>query len=188
MAERGRPVSTDPTEIAVIALELFDRHGYSATTMDDVAQAAGVSRSTLFRYFPNKADLLWSKQDDYLNTFRRRLAEQPTDRGLLEAVLDAHSGEESAIDLRGIRELVRTVGDPEAFADAWRVHGRWQQVVIDYVAERQGLAVDSVEARATGSAIWAVIWAGVVSWAGSDEPAPHRFMDQARQAIRSVLE
>nr|WP_300337937.1 TetR/AcrR family transcriptional regulator [Actinomyces sp.] len=39
------------------ALELASQHGYEATTIDDVAAAAGVSRRTVFNYFSSKADL-----------------------------------------------------------------------------------------------------------------------------------
>lgn len=41
-----------------VALELFARDGYDAVTMDDVAAAAGISLSTLFRHVPGKEDLL----------------------------------------------------------------------------------------------------------------------------------
>ncbi|MDP9093001.1 MAG: TetR/AcrR family transcriptional regulator [Actinomycetota bacterium] len=40
------------------AVELFVEHGYEATTMDDIAQRAVVSRATAFTYFPKKEDLL----------------------------------------------------------------------------------------------------------------------------------
>lgn len=39
------------------ASELFFNRGFSAVTMEDIAQAAGVSRSTLYVHYPDKADL-----------------------------------------------------------------------------------------------------------------------------------
>ncbi len=46
-----------PDEILAAALELFTRHGYAATRLADVAARAGVSKGTLYLYFPNKAEL-----------------------------------------------------------------------------------------------------------------------------------
>src|SRR5271166_3275079 len=40
------------------AIELFVAKGFDETTVEEVAQAAGVSRASLFRYFSSKDDLL----------------------------------------------------------------------------------------------------------------------------------
>jgi len=41
-------------KIADTAVSLFLRHGYDETTFEDIAHKAGVSRSTVFRYFAEK--------------------------------------------------------------------------------------------------------------------------------------
>jgi AcrR family transcriptional regulator len=40
--------------IAAAAVELFERNGYAATTIDEIAMAAGISRTTFFRHCPTK--------------------------------------------------------------------------------------------------------------------------------------
>ena len=40
------------------AMELFSRKGFEATTLDDIASAAGVSRRSLFHYFASKEDIV----------------------------------------------------------------------------------------------------------------------------------
>lgn len=40
-------------------MRLFEERGYEQTTMDEIADAARISRQTLFRLFPAKADLVW---------------------------------------------------------------------------------------------------------------------------------
>ena len=58
--------------IAQAAVQLFEEKGYEATTMDEIARAAHVSRPTVFNYFPRKEDILWA-----LGTMlRQRLSEQ----------------------------------------------------------------------------------------------------------------
>ncbi|GGL37310.1 TetR/AcrR family transcriptional regulator [Phycicoccus endophyticus] len=54
----GRPPETTRAQIRHVAVGLFTTHGYDRTSMADVARAVGVSRSTVFNYFPSKRDLL----------------------------------------------------------------------------------------------------------------------------------
>ena len=53
----GRPPVTDHSAIERAAFDLFDEHGFEATTVEDIARAAGIGRRTLFRYFPSKNDI-----------------------------------------------------------------------------------------------------------------------------------
>src|SRR3954447_13757198 len=58
---RVRAHTRDPelqARILSAATECFERVGLRRTTMDDVAQAAGVSRKTIYNYFANKTDLV----------------------------------------------------------------------------------------------------------------------------------
>lgn len=49
-----------------VAAELFMAHGYAATTIDDIAQRAGVSPRTFFRHFPDKEEVLFADDDRLL--------------------------------------------------------------------------------------------------------------------------
>jgi AcrR family transcriptional regulator len=73
-ARRGRPQEADPREIARIALDLFEREGFDRVTMDEIADAASVSRRTLFRLFPSKWDLVWGSLSEILDIVRQRAA------------------------------------------------------------------------------------------------------------------
>lgn len=46
-----------PAEIIAAALKLFSEKGFAATRLEDVAEAAGVSKATIYLYFDSKADL-----------------------------------------------------------------------------------------------------------------------------------
>lgn len=56
-AKHARRKEARPGELLAAALELFVEKGFAATRVDDVAQRAGVSKGTLFLYFPSKEDL-----------------------------------------------------------------------------------------------------------------------------------
>jgi AcrR family transcriptional regulator len=54
----GRRRQQTRAEILHAAFELFAKHGYESVSMDTIAAAAGVSRATLFNYFPQKELML----------------------------------------------------------------------------------------------------------------------------------
>src|SRR5690625_2863769 len=57
----GRPQETSREEIKTVARRLFEKQGYAATSLVQIAREVGVSRTTLFSYFPAKRDLLWDE-------------------------------------------------------------------------------------------------------------------------------
>ena len=65
--------------IIAAAHDLFIRQGYDDTTMDDVADAAMLSRRTLFRYFPTKEDLVFSDEDEMIAVVTDAVAAAPPD-------------------------------------------------------------------------------------------------------------
>jgi AcrR family transcriptional regulator len=55
--KRERRKEARPGELLVAALDLFVEKGFAATRVEEVAQRAGVSKGTLFLYFPSKVEL-----------------------------------------------------------------------------------------------------------------------------------
>jgi AcrR family transcriptional regulator len=66
------------------ALRLFRAQGYAATTVDQIAEAAEVSRATFFRYFPSKEDVV--RYDDVDPLIEAALDAQPPGTPLLAAL------------------------------------------------------------------------------------------------------
>lgn len=60
----GRPRASSRETLAEAACELFLERGYEATSVADITQRAGVSRSSFFNYFSSKSDVLWSGLDE----------------------------------------------------------------------------------------------------------------------------
>lgn len=56
------------------AFALFDEHGYDATTVEQIVERAGVSRSTFFRAFGSKEDVIFPSHDDLQSRMAARLA------------------------------------------------------------------------------------------------------------------
>ena len=69
----GRPKSSSRRTIEEAAAELFLENGYAATTVDEIATRAGVSRATVFNYVSSKSDLLWLDVDDALDALESEI-------------------------------------------------------------------------------------------------------------------
>src|ERR1700751_5746065 len=66
------------------AFRLIDENGYAATTIEQIAEAAEVSPSTFFRYFPSKESLLLA--DDLDPLILAAFEAQPPDLSLIQAI------------------------------------------------------------------------------------------------------
>lgn len=79
-AARGRPRRSSRAILEEAAFELFLEQGYSSTTVDEIANRAGVSRNTFFNYFESKSDVFWVDIDRALATLQTHIAD--TDQSL----------------------------------------------------------------------------------------------------------
>ncbi|MEV6793894.1 helix-turn-helix domain-containing protein [Streptomyces sp. NPDC051320] len=72
--------------LVVAAVDLFTEQGYDATTVAQIAERAGVTKSTFFRHFPDKRELLVAGQETLSRLLAEGIAEAPVHAGPLEAV------------------------------------------------------------------------------------------------------
>jgi AcrR family transcriptional regulator len=82
--------------LVVAAVDLFTEQGYDATTVTEIAERAGVTKSTFFRHFPDKRELLVAGQETLSRLLAEGIAEAPADASPLQAVaagLERASGE-----------------------------------------------------------------------------------------------
>lgn len=81
---RWQPGATQ--RLVVAAVELFNEQGYDATTVAQIAERAGVTKSTFFRHFSDKRELLVAGQETLSRLLADGISEAPTDASPLEAV------------------------------------------------------------------------------------------------------
>ncbi len=72
--------------LVVAGVDLFAEQGYDATTVAQIAERAGVTKSTFFRYFPDKRDILLAGQEKLSHLLAEGIAEAPVSASPLEAV------------------------------------------------------------------------------------------------------
>jgi len=180
---RGRPRAADPERISEIALGLMIERGYAATTMAGIARAAGVSESTVFRYFSSKASVLWYGMEDSARVFREAFAYRGARLPLVDAIFEAyldmlHSPDVPQVVIR--RRVAIVWRSTEATDAAWTQFGQWRRMVSEFVAERRGIPADSFEAEVLGGIVWSALSAAITAWATGDDPDPTSAVRAAR--------
>jgi AcrR family transcriptional regulator len=70
------------------AFDLFDERGYEQTTVDDIAERAGVGRTTFFRHYRSKEHVIFPDHDRLLEAIKNRLATSNADTAVV-AVTEA---------------------------------------------------------------------------------------------------
>jgi AcrR family transcriptional regulator len=137
--------------IAQTARRLFRERGFDAVTVDEVARAAGVSRKTVFNYFPAKEDLFFSG----LELFEAELVDAVRTRGAGESILAAFTRlvtERSgllAAEGPGAGErlytLNRVVADsPALMAREQRIHAAYTDALAGVIAEETRASADDI--------------------------------------------
>ena len=138
----GRRRSTSWEHISNVAIDLFAARGFDDVSVDDVAEAAGIARRTLFRYYPSKNALPWGDFEAQLALMRDLLADLDPDVGIdtaLRTALLAFNTFDDAETARH-RQRMRVILETEALqAYSMTMYAGWRAVVVAFVARRLGM-------------------------------------------------
>jgi len=153
-----------------VALELFEDRGYDRTTVTEVAEAAGLSPRTVFRYFPTKEDLVfWST---YTPRLPALVAEQPASlppatalRRALTQGLAGTFGEDEETILRWARIGCRTASLRSRMAlQQAALAGLFDALLSD----RAPAGGSSLRWRVTAGALAAALFVALDVWQADD--------------------
>jgi AcrR family transcriptional regulator len=169
---RQRKKAATSDRIRASALRLFREQGYDATTVEQIAAAAGVSHMTFFRYFPTKEDVALS--DSYDPLIASFIAQTPATWPLIQRI--------RAVLVQGLRQVYDTdrdtllaqvkliVSTPALRERQWAGQLATQQAIL------QALQADqhdpdphvSFQARVTVAACLAAASTAVLTWVEND--------------------
>jgi len=155
------------------AMRLFVAQGYAQTSIEQIAEAADVSPSTFFRYFPSKEDVVMA--DDLDPILLKALGEQPLDLPPLTALRRAITitfAELSPEDLERERERQQVIfAVPELRQAIMAELYRSIDMIATATAERLGRAPDDFEVRVFAGALAGAVIGGTLGPDGGVEKA-----------------
>ncbi len=163
---RARKRVSTRQQILAAGLRLFIERGYDATTVEDIADAAGLSPATVFRYFGTKEALLFAnheqEEQDLREAVGRHRSLSDPRAVMVAAVLDFAAAmrpeeEEYTERIRVIRS------SPALMGAALRTRASWQAVAARALAADSSREPTLAEAVAAGAAL-ATLHVAVQQW------------------------
>ena len=187
---QGRRPATDHATIEHAAFMLFETQGFDQTTMENIADAVGVGRRTLFRYFPSKNDIPWGQFDESLHRFGDQLDAASRDTPMWEAVhrcvIAFNDFDETSIPQHRLR-MKLILGTPTLQAHSALRYAAWRQVIADYVANRTGGNPDDVLPRLAGHISLALAISAYEVWLGQETLTLTDILAQSMTHLRNYL-
>ncbi|WP_329254811.1 TetR/AcrR family transcriptional regulator [Actinoallomurus sp. NBC_01490] len=177
--------------LAQAAFVLFDERGYEQTTVDDIAERAGVGRTTFFRHYRSKEDVIFPDHDRLLQLIRDRLAATGNGTALV-AVSDAvrlvllHYIDEGDLARRryALTSKVPALRDREIASVA-----RYQRLFREFISDWMGDPTESASLRAELMAASVVAAHNHVlrRWLRGDSPDPIAEVDEAMREVLALF-
>ncbi|MCV7281880.1 mycofactocin system transcriptional regulator [Mycolicibacterium flavescens] len=170
----GRRRSTTWDHISNVAIDLFTARGFDDVSVDDVAEAAGIARRTLFRYYPSKNALPWGDFDAHLDHLRDLLgdvgAEVPIGEALREALLTFNTFDDT--ETARHRQRMRLILETAALqAYSMTMYAGWRAVIADFVAKRLGVTPGDLAPQTVAWTMLGVALSAYEYWL-ADEAVP----------------
>lgn len=186
--------------LAQAAFDLFDERGYEQTTVDDITERAGLGRTTFFRHYRSKDDVIFPDHDKMLEVLRDRLRTSGQ-RTALTAVADAvrlvllHYLDEEQVARRryALTSAVPALRDRE-IASVARYQRLFREFIADWMAQAPGasrradaLEADSLRAELMAAAVVAAHNHVLRRWLRGESPEPLRELDAAMAQVTGLF-
>jgi AcrR family transcriptional regulator len=186
---RERKKAKTRAAIREAAMTLFEAQGYPSTTVEQIAEAAEVSPSTFFRYFPTKEDVVLA--DDWDPPMAAAILAQPPEMGPADALI---AGMRAVVERATPADWAAERRRQRLFQEVPELRMRYFQqltAAIDLfasvLAERAGRPEPDFESRAIAGAMIGVAMALVPQERGMIDPIDIERYEQGLAALRKSL-
>ena len=186
---RGRPATVTAKGLADVALDLWERHGYSEISLGSVAEAAGVNTRTLHRYFSSKSDIVWQALDTSFGDLRAALETTPEHLSLISRlrlgiVASMPAGEDASLEdnRRRLRIISRS---PELRANTSPPFIAWRNVLRDFACVHIGARPGDLTPEVVASSVQAATMVALVWWAEHSQRPPEEVVDRALRELEA---
>jgi AcrR family transcriptional regulator len=168
-------------QILAAATAAFARSGFAATSLDDVAREAGISRMIVYRHFDSKRDLYQEALVRVGDLIGTATASDKINTDTLRAFIATAAAEPD-----GFRLLYRHAArEPEFSATADTIRQGMAAATYEQIGSRIG---DPVWAQWAADSIPAVLVETIMAWLDAGQPDPETAADRIRAIIMGVID
>jgi AcrR family transcriptional regulator len=131
----GRPPAASRQAVEQIALELMLRDGYESVSVDAIATAAGIGRTTFFRYFGSKPGVVWAPFDATITSLRSAVdASEAVGLDCIRAAIVASTRAAVYSSEVWLERFQLLDAHASLRADAYEHWEKWKQVIAERIA------------------------------------------------------
>ncbi|MEU5596252.1 TetR family transcriptional regulator [Streptomyces sp. NPDC020298] len=182
LRERKKIKTREAIRTATYAL--VEEQGYDATTIEQIADRAEVSPSTVFRYFPTKEDIVLTDEYDpvLLEELRARPADEPwaeSLRHVMRKAVDAGMQDDPVVARLRARLGAEVPAVRSRMLESMSATGR---LLREAIADRTGLAPDSLEVRVQAMSLVGGLMEVSMYW------AENGYQDELRDLMDRALD
>jgi AcrR family transcriptional regulator len=172
------------------AMALFLERGFEATTLDDIASAADISRRNFFHYFASKEDVVFAWQEESTAALIAAVAARPANESMLAAAENAILATVRQLKPGEAIAMARLKRDNPALQARDQVkYEKLERALAEALGKRAGHETEELQARLVAMITTGAMRIGAEFWAddGGCEK-PEALVKRTFAAIRAILD
>ena len=186
---RERKKQRTREQIVEAAFRLFDKRGYQATTVADIAAAADIAPRTFFAYFPSKEAVVFFDYEPIIAGLRAAIEQRPEGESTIDALRrwleDSLPAERHESDKEQLRHCL-IADEPGLAAHHRHLLSRFEDILREGVARDLGDPPDTLRPKLVAAAATAAL--SGIGESGADKSESMQLVDQALVFLRAGVE
>jgi AcrR family transcriptional regulator len=173
-----------------VAMALFLERGFEATTLDDIASAADISRRSFFHYFASKEDVVFAWQEESTAALIAAVAARPANESMLAAAENAISAMVRQLEPREAMAMAQLKRDNPALQARDQVkYEKLERALAEAVGKRAVHKTERLQARLVAMIATGAMRIGGELWvAEGAREKPEALVKRTFAAIRAILD
>jgi AcrR family transcriptional regulator len=187
LRERKRQQTRE--RLTQVAMALFLERGFEATTLDDIAAAADISRRGFFHYFASKEDVVFAWQEDSTAALIAAVAARPASESMLAAAENAMSAMVRQLKPGEAIAMARLKRDNSALQARDQVkYEKLERALAEALGKRAGHKAEKLQARLVAMMTTGAMRIGAEFWAADGGcEKPEVLVKRTFAAIRAIF-